>query len=579
MIPFSVSSSALPDGCSGFLRAVIYARFSPGKNQKEISIEGQLRECREFADRNNYEVVGEYIDRRISGRSDNRADFQRLMRDCEKRCFDVVIVWKFDRFFRNRQESAIYKKHLADFGVKLVSAKEFIPDGSGGIIMAGMIETVAEWYSANLSENVTRGMYETASKAQSTGHLPLGYVTGPDKRLKIQPVEAEAVQIAFQMYSDGANLKEIADALNESGHTTKTGRPFCVNSFGAILTNPKYIGVYKWHDDIEIRDGCPRIVSDELFFSVQRRLERTRRTSGRGRATTEYFLSTKIFCGHCGKPMCGESALKRGMRYYYYACSEKKRFHNCKKKNVPKDKIENLVFEKTLAMLTDDNIAYIAREVERIAADENINLAALRQLEGQLAEVNKRLSNIGNAIAQGIITETTKELLVSAEAERAAINKKIAQERLLMKGTVKAENVACWLHSFKTKKRSDLEFKRQLFASLVHSVYVYDDHLKVIFNVEKYGAVEISFDELSSATSSDVVGLAQPAKRPQRTLILCGLLALAAHTPAAPPSCFFIRQAARLFQGAPWRAAPPCKHNRQKIFVSKALHSCKQLLY
>jgi hypothetical protein len=116
-----------------------------------------------------------------------------------------------------------------------------------------------------------------------------------------------------------------------------------------------------------------------------------------------------------------------------------------------------------------------------------------------------------------------------------------------MKGTVKAENVACWLHSFKTKKRSDLEFKRQLFASLVHSVYVYDDHLKVIFNVEKYGAVEISFDELSSATSSDVVGLAQPAKRPQRTLILCGLLALAAHTPAAPPSCFFIRQGGPAF--------------------------------
>ena len=153
------------------LNAVIYARYS-SHSQTEQSIEGQLHDSYAYAEKCGYRVIGEYIDRALTGKSDDRPDFQRMIRDAEKHQFQVVIVWKLDRFARNRYDSAIYKARLKKYGVRVISVMENITDSPEGIILEGMLEALAEYYSANLSENIRRGQQESIKKGWFPGGPP-----------------------------------------------------------------------------------------------------------------------------------------------------------------------------------------------------------------------------------------------------------------------------------------------------------------------------------------------------------------------------------------------------------------------
>ena len=156
------------------MKAVIYARYS-SDTQREESIEGQIRECTEYAKYNDMEIVGQYIDRAFSAKTDDRPDFQRMIADSAKKLFDVVLVWKLDRFARNRYDSAFYRYTLRKNGVRVVSAKENISNGPEGIILESLLEGIAEFYSANLSQNVKRGFKENALKGKwNGGAVPLG---------------------------------------------------------------------------------------------------------------------------------------------------------------------------------------------------------------------------------------------------------------------------------------------------------------------------------------------------------------------------------------------------------------------
>ena len=145
------------------LRAVIYARYSH-ENQRIESIEGQIRECTDFANEHGYTLVGTYTDNARTGKNDKRQGFQKMYLDRKKDLFDVVIVWKYDRFARYKDMSGYYQYEFKEYGVEIVSATEQIPNGSSGIILKGMLEVIAEFYSAELSEKVTRGMKENALK-------------------------------------------------------------------------------------------------------------------------------------------------------------------------------------------------------------------------------------------------------------------------------------------------------------------------------------------------------------------------------------------------------------------------------
>ena len=183
------------------MNAVIYARYS-SDNQREESIEGQLRECKAFAEANDMVIVDTYIDRALSAKTDNRPDFQRMIKESANGLFDLVIVWKLDRFARNRYDSAHYKSVLQKNGVKVISAKENISEGPEGIILESMLEGMAEYYSAELAVKVKRGMMENALKGKvNGGKPPYGYYVYKERHLCVNETTAPIVQEIFRMYA------------------------------------------------------------------------------------------------------------------------------------------------------------------------------------------------------------------------------------------------------------------------------------------------------------------------------------------------------------------------------------------
>ena len=179
------------------MNAVIYARYS-SHGQTEQSIEGQLHDNYAWAEQQGITVIGEYIDRALTGTKDQRPDFQRMIADAAKRQFELVIVWKLDRFARNRYDSAIYKARLKKYGVKVLSVKENITDSPEGIILEGLLESMAEYYSANLAQNVLRGKRETSAKGNwNGGRVPLGY-KAVDGKLVADDKTAPFVQYLFR---------------------------------------------------------------------------------------------------------------------------------------------------------------------------------------------------------------------------------------------------------------------------------------------------------------------------------------------------------------------------------------------
>ena len=511
------------------MRAFLYCRFSSQK-QQELSIEGQRDICLEYAEKHNITVLGEYIDRAKSARTENRADFRRLIRDAETGVVDCVLVWRYDRFFRNRAESALYRKQLEAAGVRLISVTEFIPEGSAGIITQGMIETVAEYFSAKLSEDVSRGMHKAAQKCQITGRAALGYRPGADKKWHIDPVSADVVRRVFEWYAAGKSMVQLAEQLNREGHKTAVGREFTKSSMNKILRNKKYIGIYEYNGEVSIPDGIPRIIDDDLFFEVQRKMDANRHRPGAYKAEVDYLLSGKLFCGKCGAPMTGSAGTsRRGGRYHYYVCNNR-RAKKCDKKNERLNEVEDIVLDATLKMLTDENIAYIAAEVERQCAENSDARAILESLKMQLSEVELQIKNIGKAISMGIITETTKALLIDAESDRNDLRKKIENTKLQISLEVRAEDVACWLDGFRNGDKNNAEFRKQIFDALVQSVYIYDDSIKIVFNTDKSASVIVPYGAISGIDhGSDAcshlgpLGVPKPANtNTQMIFFVCG---------------------------------------------------------
>lgn len=227
------------------MNAVIYARYS-SDNQREESIEGQIRECTAFAEKNGITILKSYIDRAYSAKTDNRPEFQEMIKDSSKKFFDMIIVWKLDRFARNRYDSARYKAQLKKNGVKVVSATEVISDGAEGIILESVLEGYAEYYSADLSEKVIRGMTDNALKCKyNGGTLPIGYIIDSEQHFQIDLLIAPFVLEAFTKYEDGMTMTEIRDYLNGKGIRNARGGELNYNSIQHMLNNRRYIGEFR----------------------------------------------------------------------------------------------------------------------------------------------------------------------------------------------------------------------------------------------------------------------------------------------------------------------------------------------
>ena len=459
------------------IRAAIYARFS-SENQREESIEGQIRECRKYAQDRGMSVVGEYADRALSGRTDRRPDFLRMIKDAERGRFDVIIMWKLDRFARNRYDSATYKAKLKKAGVTLHYVKEYIPDDPTGIILESVLEGMAEYYSANLAQNVSRGLLENALKCKIVGgSMPLGYQKGPDGRYTLDPATAPFVETVFTMYADGVGTKGICDYMNERGIRTSKGSVWNKCSITKMLRNRKYIGEYSYKD-IVVPDGVPRIISDELFERVQQRVnENTRVKGGVYKASEQYLLTTKVFCGHCGAPLVGESGTSQsGAVYHYYKCAKRKaKAGACDKKVEKKHWLEEMIVRETVGkVLTTENIEMIAEEAVRLLAEEAKNNSVVESLELQLKEVNSALKNLLRALEQGIFTPTTQARMTELESLKEQLEIKIERERNTLP-LLDKEEIIFWLESFRGGDMQSEEYQRRIIDTFLSKAYVFDD--------------------------------------------------------------------------------------------------------
>jgi DNA invertase Pin-like site-specific DNA recombinase len=502
------------------MNAVIYARYS-SHNQRDESIEGQLRECHDFAVKNGFTVIDEYCDRAISGKTDQRPSFQKLIKDSEKGRFEAVIMYTLDRFARNRYDSAIYKAKLKKNGVRVYYAKQPMPDTPEGIILESVLEGYAEYYSENLSRNIKRGMKDNALQCLTTGGsgLALGYVIGNDKKFQIDPIGAKIVQEIFQMYADGVSATQICNHCNAMGYKTQRGGAFNKNSLKTILRNEKYIGVYRYAD-IVVPDGVPAIIDKALFDKVQSMLKHNADTRARTKAKEDYLLTTKLFCGHCGSPMVGVSGTsKTGKLHCYYNCINRRRNHNCDKKAEKKESIEEFVVRYTVeTVLTDANIGKIATKVMEVVEKDFADTSYLVGLQEQLKEIDKKLANVMSAIEQGIITSTTKERLKDLEAQKADTEAQIAREES-KKPFLTKERIMYWLHSFKNGDVDDISYRRRVIDTLVNSVYVYDEDdggrkIVLTFNV--------SGNDTSPLSSSYIDASAPPNSANTNSLFVVG---------------------------------------------------------
>jgi DNA invertase Pin-like site-specific DNA recombinase len=258
------------------MNTVIYARFS-SHSQTEQSIEGQLKTCYDFAQKNGYTVLGEYIDRAISGTTDNRPEFKRMIEDSSKKRFQYILVYQLDRFARNRYDSATYKAKLKKNGVRVLSARENISDDASGILMEGLLESMAEYYSAELSQKIKRGMDLNAQKCLCTGgNVALGYKVDENKKFIIDDTTATIVKKIFELYSSGQRITQINEYLNTQQIKTSRNFDFNKNSLRKLLTNKRYIGIYTYNGT-EIKDGMPRIIEDELFYKVGEMMEKNKK--------------------------------------------------------------------------------------------------------------------------------------------------------------------------------------------------------------------------------------------------------------------------------------------------------------
>ena len=495
------------------MKAVIYARYS-SDSQREESIEGQIRECTAFAEKNGITILRHYIDRAYSAKTDNRPDFQEMIKDSGKKLFDMVIVWKLDRFARNRYDSARYKTQLKRNGVKVVSATEVISEGAEGIILESVLEGYAEYYSADLSEKVIRGRTENALKCKfNGGTLPIGYVIDGKQHFQIDPLTAPFVLDAFKKYDKGATMKELRDWLNENGIRNKLGKPLNFNSIQHMLNNRRYIGEYKYRDII-VPDGIPAIVPQDLFDRVQEKLAQNRKAPARHKAEDDYLLTTKLFCGYCGAYLCGESGKSRnGTVHHYYKCvSVKKKRTDCKKKPVRKQWLEDLVVNEVMKVVMDDKtIEAIVSMVMDLQNRENTSLPLYEQ---QLREAETGIQNLLNAIQQGILTKSTKSRLEELEAAKEDLEIKIANEKIA-KPRISPEFVTFWLHKFRKLDVRQQSHRKMLIDAFVNAIYLYDDKLVLTFNY-KDGARTITLDDVKEAvkanTGSDLDCRGAPTK-------------------------------------------------------------------
>ncbi len=478
---------ATAEQCNGqaMSNAVIYPRFS-SSGQNEMSIDGQIRVCREYAESQGYNVVGIYPEKARTGTNDSRPAFQKMIKDAASGQFQYIIVYMFDRFARNRHDSILYKEMLkAKYGIKVISATQPISDDEGGEFYEMFLEWNDEKYSKRLSKRIKNGLDTCVENGTFTGsRLPFGYKLidtdrkgkkGTIHKVAIDEEQAEIVRYIFTEYAKGTDKKVIADALNAQGKRIN-GQPFKFRSFEKWLKNAKYTGEYYFGERLCTKT-YPAIIDKLTFAQVQERLAENKHLAGANSAVEPYLLTGKLYCGHCSTPMVADGGTSRsGKKHYYYACKKRKKGH-CDKARENKDELEKKVTQQVHDFLSEPKNAEKAAKDTIAYYDKRTGDDGLKSIETRIAQAQAQVEDLTNAFI-----EAKSPLL------RAGIEKKMKDYETLLsdlqthkaqimlergrKFTVK--DILAFVAELLKGDPNDKDYQKQIIDNLVFMVYIYD---------------------------------------------------------------------------------------------------------
>lgn len=478
-------------------RLVAYYRYSGGSRQTEQSIEGQRRDCEAYARQHGLTIVHEYIDRHISGRGvESRLAFQQMIADSSKHLFDLVICWKTDRFARNRYDSAVYKKKLRDNGVRILYAAESSVEGPEGIILEGLMESLAEYYSAELAQKMRRGMRESALKGKAINpNRPLGLTTDEHKRFIIDEKNAPTIRFIFEHYAAGESSASIVDQLNAAGLRTSKGNSFNKCSIPRIIQNEAYHGVYICKAyDVRIDGAIPAIIDDDLWKRAQKMLTLNKQHRAPHSSHADYLLSGKLFCGCCHSLMRGISGHNcRNDVYYYYACGNKADGGTCKKKNIPKDVAENLVVNAICEnILRPDTLEDLADAIAAAQqADVNQPDPERAMLEQNLADVRRKINNIIESIENGTASSRLSARLADLEQQESTLNYQLESLKEVHPPVLDRERILFLLEQFLISPNERTEdYNRRIIDTFVNRIEITDTEMLIYFNLSEASASE-----------------------------------------------------------------------------------------
>ena len=506
--------------------AVVYARYS-SDNQTEQSIEGQLRVCKDFAQRNDIVILDTYIDRAMTGTNDLRPDFQRMIKDSNKKQWNYVIVYKLDRFSRNKYETTIHKHTLSNNGVKVLSAMENIPDTPEGIILESLLEGMNQYYSAELSQKVKRGLNESYIKGNFTGgHHLYGYDV-INKKNVINPIESAIIKEIFERFAKGETGKSIADNLIARGIRTKKGHYIDDKKLYKIIANIKYTGKVQ-HGNQVYTNIYPAIIDEKTWQTVQSIRNSNKHTPGSKKEKYDYILSGKLICGDCKEFMVGVTSTNRWRTSYkYYTCLSKRRHkHNCKMQSIHRDILENLVFQKTWELIcNNDNLDFLVNEIYKYHKKNTQENEVINSLEKQRADALKASSNLISAIEQGIITEQTKIRLKELETQIAQydIDIEIAKQRTY--NYLTPELIKDFLKKAICGDTENINVRKSIARNLIREIILYQDKIAITYNFTENNLqkkqipdnihdIEYNLQQMDNSALNNIQGEYNQALRP-----------------------------------------------------------------
>lgn len=473
--------------------AIDYLRYS-SHAQSDASIQQQRDAAKKYAAANGLTIIKEYKDEAMSGTTDQRPQFQQMLAEISKLKPAVLIVWKTDRLGRDRYDLAIAKKIIRDAGCRIhYIAEPVAGDTPEGLLLEGILESMAEFYSRQLRTNIRRGHLFNAENCLFNGHKILGYTTEPApeygkdrKRYVIDPKTAPLVQKIFEEYVEGKPMVDIAKELNSQGWTSMQGKPFTVNSLAHILRHRAYIGEYRYADVFK-PDGMPVIISKELFESAQKKLIQNKRQGGqRANGLTpdgapRFWLTGKLYCGVCGSPMQGYSGTsKTKAKHYYYSCPDARKKNCSLKKYIQKRKIEDIICNILAFYLSDsENLASLAVDTAAYFQKECADHSYIDGLVAEEKKVQKALDNLLKAVEQGIFSETTQNRLLELESQKKALAAAIETEEMkhaMLKNEISIQ------HFFRKYTNADFDdpaVRDYILDYFVDKIFIYNDKIVI----------------------------------------------------------------------------------------------------